>query len=58
MENTVMDAATTHQMYCVRCRTMVTIVDPKRVVMKSQRHALHGRCPHCEAATYKIISKE
>lgn len=58
MENTVVDAAATQQMYCVRCRSMVTIVDPKRVVMRSERHALHGKCPHCETATYKIVARD
>lgn len=52
------DAATTHQMYCVKCRTMVTITAPKKVVMKSSRHALQGKCPHCSVSTYKIITKQ
>jgi len=51
------DATTTMQMYCVKCRTMVTITAPKKVVMKSSRHALQGKCPHCNTSTYKIISK-
>jgi Zn finger protein HypA/HybF involved in hydrogenase expression len=60
MENSqeVLDAATTHQMYCVKCRTMVTVVSPKRIVMKSSRHALQGKCPHCTTHTYKIVAKK
>jgi hypothetical protein len=33
------DATSTHQMYCVKCRTMVTITGPKKMVLKSSRHA-------------------
>lgn len=51
------DAAVTQQMYCVKCRTMVTITAPKKVVMKSSRHALQGNCPHCSTKTYKIVTK-
>jgi Zn finger protein HypA/HybF involved in hydrogenase expression len=51
------DATTTHSMYCVKCRTMVTITGPKKVVMKSSRHALQGSCPHCNTSTYKIVAK-
>lgn len=50
------DGTVTHPMYCVKCRTMVTITAPKRVVFKSSRHALQGKCPHCNTSTYKIIS--
>lgn len=52
------DAANTQQMYCVKCRTMVTTTAPKKVVMKSSRHALQGKCPHCSTSTYKIIAKQ
>lgn len=51
------DAAVTQPMYCVKCRTMVTITAPKKVVMKSNRHALQGKCPHCTTNTYKIVAK-
>jgi Zn finger protein HypA/HybF involved in hydrogenase expression len=51
------DATVNHPMYCVKCRTMVTITAPKKVVMKSSRHALQGNCPHCNTSTYKIIAK-
>ena len=57
MSSDLSDAANTHKMYCVKCRTMVTITAPKKVVMKSSRHALHGSCPHCNTSTYKIIAK-
>jgi Zn finger protein HypA/HybF involved in hydrogenase expression len=53
---TLENAAHTHQMYCVKCRTMVTVTGPKQVQMKSSRHALQGKCPHCSTNTYKIIS--
>lgn len=54
-ENT--DAATAHKMYCVKCRTMVTVTGPKVVTMKSNRNALQGKCPHCSTSTYKIFAK-
>jgi hypothetical protein len=37
---------------------MVTITAPKKVVMKSNRHALQGKCPHCTTNTYKIVAKQ
>jgi hypothetical protein len=51
------DGTVTHPMYCVKCRTMVSTVAPKKVVFKSNRHALQGKCPHCSTSTYKIIAK-
>lgn len=57
MPSEISNATNTHPMYCVKCRTMVTITAPKKVVMKSSRHALQGNCPHCNTATYKIVAK-
>ena len=51
------DAASTHQMYCVKCRTMVSVTAPTKVVFKSNRHALQGICPFCSTKTYKITAK-
>ena len=51
------DATVTQPMYCVKCRTMVTITGPKKIVMKSSRHALHGKCPHCSTSTYRLITR-
>lgn len=58
MSADVTDAANTHPMYCVKCRTMVMCVAPKRIVMKSSRHALQGKCPHCSTSTFKITKAE
>lgn len=52
----ISDATKTQQMYCVKCRTMVTVTAPKKVSMKSNRQAMQGKCPHCSTNTYKIIS--
>lgn len=52
------DAATTIKMYCVKCRTMVMVTAPKKVQMKSSRHAMQGNCPHCSTKVYKIISNK
>ena len=57
MSSEITDAGTTHHMYCVKCRTMVTIAAPKKIVMKSSRHALHVKCPHCSTSTYRIITR-
>jgi hypothetical protein len=56
-ETELKDATKTHNMYCVKCRTMVTITGPKVVTMKSNRNALQGSCPHCSTSTYKIFAK-
>jgi len=45
-------------MYCVKCRTMVMVSAPKKIVMKSSRHALQGKCPHCSTSTFKITKAE
>lgn len=57
-ETELKDATKTHNMYCVKCRTMVMITAPKRIVMKSSRHALQGKCPHCSTSTFKITKAE
>lgn len=54
----ITDATSTLLMYCVKCRTMVSISAPKRVVLKNDRHALKGTCPHCETSTYKIVPRD
>lgn len=54
----IADAASTVQMYCVKCRTMVTITAPKKKVLKSGRPALEGKCPHCSCTTNKLIKAE
>jgi RNase P subunit RPR2 len=55
---TIADATITIPMYCVKCRTMVIITAPKRVVLKNDRHALKGVCPHCATSTYKIVARD
>ncbi len=57
-ETELKDATMTHPMYCVKCRTMVTVTGPKKIVMKSSRHALQGKCPHCSTSTFKITKAE
>ena len=52
------DPGHTHPMYCVKCRTMVMISTPKKIMLKSSRHALHGKCPHCSCSTYKLTAKQ
>lgn len=56
-QENIENAAVTEQMYCVKCRTMVTVTAPKKVNMKSNRPALKGTCPHCSTSTFKIMSK-
>lgn len=58
MSQQLTDAANTVQMYCVKCRTMVVTTAPKKVVLKNDRPALKGVCPHCSTSTYKIVPKD
>ncbi len=58
MSSEITDAGSTHHMYCVKCRTMVMVSAPKKIVMKSSRHALQGKCPHCATSTFKITKAE
>jgi hypothetical protein len=57
-QETITDAASSMSMYCVKCRTTVTVTAPKRVVLKNDRHALKGSCPHCSTSTYRIIPRD
>ena len=57
-QETISDATSALSMYCVKCRTMVGISAPKRVVLKNDRHALKGTCPHCATSTYKIVARD
>jgi len=52
----------TVQMYCVRCRKKVNVVDAVQKVMKKGRsgvamRAWAGTCPICGTRTYKFISR-
>ena len=57
-QETITDATSSLSMYCVKCRTMVTVTAPKRVVLKNDRNALKGACPHCTTSTYKIVARD
>ena len=54
----IIDPTMTVTMYCVKCRTMVAVTGLERTVLKNDRHALRGQCPHCSTFVYKIVSKD
>lgn len=56
-EKTKVDAKS-EKMYCVKCRHSVMVVDPKSIVLRSQRPAYMGKCPHCSTYTFKIKVSE
>ncbi|MFC1957036.1 ferritin family protein [Chloroflexota bacterium] len=43
------------QAYCVKCRKMVEIKDPKRTVFKNGRPAIAGTCPISDTKVFKIV---
>jgi hypothetical protein len=52
------DGTVTHPMYCVKCRTMVSTVAPKKVVFKSNRHALQGKCHIVPLPHIKLLLRQ
>lgn len=45
------------QAYCVKCRAMREIKDPKVVTLKNGRKAVTGVCPVCGTKLYRIGAK-
>lgn len=43
------------QAYCVKCRKMVEIKDPRRTVFANGRHAIGGTCPVSNTKVFRII---
>jgi hypothetical protein len=44
--------------FCVKCRTMHVMKDPKLDVLKNNKYALKGQCESCNSTVFKIIKKE
>lgn len=48
--------------YCVKCKTMREMKDPKEVEMKGKggvvRRAMTGTCPVCGTKMFKILGKK
>ena len=42
------------QAYCVKCRGMREIKDPKTVTLKNGRPAVQGLCPQCGTKVFRI----
>lgn len=42
------------QAYCMKCRTMRDVKNPKQITMKNGRPATQGTCPVCGTKMYKI----
>lgn len=43
--------------YCVKCRKMRRIVEPRQVIFSNKTQALEGSCPDCYTKIYKIGTK-
>lgn len=43
--------------YCVKCKKMTEMGDPKPVTMKNGRKAMKGKCPVCGTGLYRILGK-
>jgi len=41
--------------YCVKCKKKVIVKDPKNYLMKNNRHAIKGTCPHCSTKVFRIV---
>ena len=40
--------------YCVKCKSKVSIKDPRSIVMKNGRNAISGICPSCGTKVFRI----
>ncbi len=41
--------------YCVKCRNKVIAKEPMDYIMKNNRKAIKGICPHCSTKVFRII---
>ncbi len=41
--------------FCVKCKAMAEMKDPKQVQMKNGRPAIKGTCAKCGTGMYKIL---
>ena len=44
--------------YCLKCRVMCEIKDPKEIVLRNGRNAISGNCPKCNTQVVRIVAKE
>lgn len=44
--------------YCMKCKKMVEIQNPKIITRKNGRKAVEGTCPYCGSKVSKFISAE
>ncbi len=44
--------------FCVKCRKMHVMKDPKLEVLKNNKYALKGQCESCDRTVFKIIKTE
>jgi len=42
------------QAYCVKCRAITEVKNPKKVTMKNNRPATTGTCPKCSTKVFRI----
>lgn len=40
--------------YCVRCKTLREVMNPRKVTMKNGRDAVTGKCGVCGTTLYRI----
>src|SRR3982751_1304979 len=44
--------------FCVKCRKMHVMKEPKLDILKNGKYALKGQCENCDKTVFKIIKKE
>lgn len=42
------------QAYCMKCRAMREMKDPKNITMKNKKPAIQGICPKCGTNVFRI----
>ncbi len=44
--------------YCVKCRKVVEMKNPKLVTLKNGRLAYKGTCPYCGTTVYRFVGRK
>ncbi len=44
--------------YCVKCRKIVVMKNPRKVTLKNGRLAYKGTCPYCGTTVYRFIGRK
>lgn len=44
--------------HCIKCREMIEMEDPRKLIMKDGKRWIKGACPKCGTAVWKRLEGE